>query len=137
MDIRVKTVRAEKYDEGFPPESLLAFQQWVNAQVLEVPEEHRRTAIIQWYATDDNSAAPTVAVEIEYRRPETVAEQEERVQTAQSRRAAKEAQEKLEYIRLRAKYEVPEAEQQALRVLQEVGSRVIAQVDGGFGGEPT
>lgn len=73
MQKRVTVLDVEKYDEGFPPEGVQAFAEWLNKAVGAIPEEHLSSAKIEIGSTsryEDTYAT----VEIYYTREETAEE---------------------------------------------------------------
>lgn len=63
----------ERYEEGYPPDGLLAFQGWLQKQIDKVPPEYREEAQIEFGRKMVYDCAYET-IEISYCRPMTGAE---------------------------------------------------------------
>lgn len=85
------------------PENFIEFIAWSNKKLMEIPEEFRASAKIE-FDTDNcrYDDSNDLSIEITYRRPET---SEELLERLEEEEAAREKREHLEYLKERATYE--------------------------------
>jgi len=63
----------EQYSKGFPPENLLEFREWVDAQIAHIPKDYRSEAQIDIGSTMSGDCSYS-KIEISYCRPMTAEE---------------------------------------------------------------
>lgn len=102
-DTFVTVHSSRQYGQGFPPENLLAFRDWLAVQVKAIPKEYRNEAAISIVA---NMAydMPVTEITIDYHRPETPEEAAERKAREAREDAVTQRREREDYERLKAKF---------------------------------
>lgn len=101
---RVVVVEAEKYDNGFPPETVPEFLKWLDEKVGEIPKEFLSEAEIVLETTNSWDMA-YAKIRISYLRPETDEEMEARFEYANKSAARARINELRQLAELKAKYE--------------------------------
>ena len=104
----VKVLDTEQYEADFPPDNLVALNEWLQGYLASIPPEYRKDAKVHLGYREDHGDSIWVTVRIFYTRPETPEEIAERVNRRAEAVAEKERQEKLLYSQLKVKYESPE-----------------------------
>lgn len=99
----VKVVDIEEYEKGFPPDNLIAFREWLDARIAEVPLENLASAKID-ISGYDNYGSACANVAISYTRPLTPEEQEVKRQHDEQYRRQIEERERAALASLQAKY---------------------------------
>lgn len=102
MKIKTCTVtfNSSETDNDGPPEPALEALAWWTEKINQVPEQFRAAATVELIRSDWNRPG----VRISYERPETDEEEAQRLKTTEMWDRQKEARERAELIRLRAKY---------------------------------
>jgi hypothetical protein len=91
-------------DRDWPPEGLVEFVAWAQNMLERGPEAFRGTAKIEI----ENRSEYYTVLEISYQRPETDGEMARRLDDEQKRAAAREADARAQYERLKAMFEAAE-----------------------------
>lgn len=104
----VKVLDTEQYEADFPPDNLVALNEWLQGHLASIPPEYRGGAEICFGYREDHGDSIWVTVSISYERPETPEEVAERVAGSRHALAEKELRERLLYAQLKVKYESPE-----------------------------
>ena len=104
----VKVLDTEQYEADFPPDNLVALNEWLQGHLASIPPEYRGGAEISFGYSESYGDSIYVTVNISYERPETPEEVAERVARSRHAIAEKELRERLLYAQLKVKYESPE-----------------------------
>jgi hypothetical protein len=103
--VRIVSFRADAYSAGWPSENALKLIQWVNARLLEIPPEFRDIAEVNFEAHAGWEGESELSVEVSFVRSETDEEFAARQTLYAEALAAKEAEEAIEFNRLKQKFE--------------------------------
>jgi hypothetical protein len=104
MEVKVKVLYVEEYDDKWPSESLMEFAEWFDGQVDSIPKAHRDSAKIEFAGTAGYDGDTTTSIEIYYHREETKKERDARTEKDKTRAASMKGRELKELNRLREKY---------------------------------
>ena len=103
--IAVTLAEAEKYDAGFPPEGAIEFSKWLGDLMAQVPAEHAETAKLEIDSIGSYENSHYATVSFTYTRPETDAEEAERLAADMRAVAVQRSRELQQLDALRRKYE--------------------------------
>lgn len=108
QQVRVSVTAAEQYDPDFPPENLLGFIAWFDAILANIAEEYRPSATIEISSTSSYYDSHYATINVQYLRPETDDEWDQRklsvMERVRLKREQTEAQELRALAVLKAKY---------------------------------
>lgn len=97
-------VHTREYDGEWPPTEATAFLGWLSAKLAVIPEDRRYTARVELGVMEDYDCFRP-SIDISFSRLETDAEVESRIAAEQAEKRNREARERAEFERLRAKFE--------------------------------
>lgn len=103
----MKTRTITHYESGWSserPDNLTEYIAWLEAKLAEIPEQYRASANVEIEACPSYEGSVVLEYRITYTRPETDQERECREGAEVLQNAQREAQERAELKRLRAKY---------------------------------
>ncbi len=103
--VAVTLFRQEQYEGGWIPENLTDAVAWLQGYLEQVPEEYRDKATIEITSQSDYDYHKP-CIEISYHRPPTDQEKQDRLEDERQHSEAREARDRQEYYRLRAKFNV-------------------------------
>ena len=99
IDVTVFKDNSYSYD-GWPPENILEFKEWLDKHIQAIPKEYLNTAVFD-ISNEDGNTFITIA----YRREETDDEEQLREQQKSEKELKIEARERKILAVLKAKYE--------------------------------
>lgn len=98
--IRQSVRRIERFEVEWPPTEINKFLGWLHLMIDEIPPEHRERAHIVFSNYEDDTS-----VQIYYDRDESAAEKAAREKVEKWRKEEAQRLEKVEYDRLKDKYD--------------------------------
>jgi hypothetical protein len=101
---RIDVVSVDQYDADFPASNLVKTIAWLSAKLAEIPEEHRENATCEIGSVSSWEDRHYACIEIAYSRPATKEEAESAARELHAAKMAHEAEERLQFERLKAKF---------------------------------
>ena len=104
MNKRIIVFKGEQYDNGFPPTDATECVRWFQEKLEAIPVEYREGARIEIESVGSYEDSHYATVEVYYDRPETPAEEAERMGRDVVLAKQREQQERTLLAKLQAKY---------------------------------